>query len=90
MGGGIMWRNPNAALWNNPAAQATNEALTELANLRYQNYVALQSMAARHELTCMSKMNHRANLGPFLSVDGLDSKMSRPHWKRPGLGLRSA
>jgi hypothetical protein len=25
----------------------------------------------------------------FLGVDGLDSKLPRPHWKRPGLGLRS-
>jgi hypothetical protein len=26
---------------------------------------------------------------PFANVDGLDSKMPRPPWKRPGLGLRS-
>jgi hypothetical protein len=26
----------------------------------------------------------------FESVDGLDSKTPRPHWKQPGLGMRSA
>ena len=32
----------------------------------------------------------RARMSWFDGVDGLDLKTPRPHWKQPGLGLRSA
>ncbi len=99
MGAGIMWSNPNAAFWGNPAAQATDEAQLELENLRYQNYVAIQNMAGatafQKAMISVSqefqrKLNHKADAQRFENVDGLDSKILRPHWKQPGLGMRSA
>jgi len=71
------------------AAVDQNALMQNLASLPpgatnpYWQSVFPQAMPNYEMMACNRRLNWFAN------VDGLDSKMPRPHWKRPGLGMRS-
>jgi len=58
------------------------------------NYLGAQGVSQERQYAACSQMLYQPNkfnpINQFVGVDGLDSKTPRPHWKRPGLGLRSA